>query len=268
MVSITVRHQPGQGLRELLAGLARAWRRVRQGGCVQRIWTKRVSASVRAWDITHGANGWHPHVHVLLRTTEWHPEEKQALLERWIDVVREELGPGCVPSEERAVRWSTPIDTSKCSETSRAAYVAKLGLEVAGTAKQARGRSRTVWDIARAAVAGSEEATALWHEYYGATRGKRALELDDRAAAYAKAAGAIPDKWDGDTTEQTIVVPVDALEMRALRQYEQTRDPTAVGYLLDLVTTSRSPPDQVAIYIDLVMTDLRGGLLHAVREGP
>jgi hypothetical protein len=183
MLTITLRHRQGMPLGPLMRALASAWRRCRQGGRIQRVWTERVTASVRGTEVTEGQNGWHPHLHVLLRTSEWDDDERDALLVRWKAAIRRELGELCVPSDERALWWSDPLDAS--DPTARALYLAKLGLEVAGIRKNAR--TRTPWDIARDAVSGDSRALMLWHEYHAATKGRRMLELDDRASDAARA---------------------------------------------------------------------------------
>jgi len=184
MVTVTLRHHDAMALAVSLPALSKAWRRTRQGGKVQRIWSERVSASVRAVEVTHGRNGWHPHVHVLLRTTEWTDEEKDALLARWQDAITDELGKVGRPDALHAITWSEPFDGDDAK--GRALYVAKLGLEISGAGKLGRKGSRSHWQVAEDAANGDERSRLLWHEFYTATKGKRALELDDRAQAAAE----------------------------------------------------------------------------------
>jgi len=179
LLTITLRHREGMRLQKLMAGLMKAWRRARQGGKIQRIWAERVTGSVRAVEVTYGENGWHPHIHVLLRTSEWDDEEKQALLERWQGCIRGELGAACVPSDVHALSWSDAFDASESAE--RAKYVTKIGLEVAGL-----GKSTSHWQIAKLATLGDPHAMRLWAEFFDATRGRRMIEQDDRVAHAAK----------------------------------------------------------------------------------
>lgn len=217
MVTITLRHREGMQLGPLLKGMALAWRKARQGGRIQRVWTERVTASVRATEVTHGENGWHPHLHVLLRTSEWDDDEKDALLARWQAAIRAALGDACTPSDLRAIEWSSPLDAG--DPESRALYLAKLGLEIAGVAKQAR--SRTPWDVARDACDGDQPSMRLWSEFQTATKGRRMLELDDRASEAAAAqlieeAPPIPLDAGGDAT----VIEVQRDDVRVLRSWE------------------------------------------------
>lgn len=219
MVTVTLRHREGMALKELVRGLCAAWRRTRQGGKVQDVWTGRVSASVRALEVTHGQNGWHPHVHVLLRTTEWSDPERAALQARWEASIVRELGPAARPDDLHGLVWSEPFEGTPGDE--RPLYLTKMGLEVSGVAKHAARGSRTPWDIARAAADGDSRALWLWREFYASTKGRRAVELDDRAAAAAKRAeeleGADKDAGEGSSTSE---MQVKRDDVRALRMLE------------------------------------------------
>lgn len=251
MLTLTVRHRDGMPLRSLHGGLMAAWRRARQGGATQRIWRERVTASARATEITRSSNGWHPHLHVLVRTEGFTEAERDVLLERWLLCVERELGPACVPSREHAIRWSTPIDVCSATEADRASYLAKLGLELAGP-KAGRSGSLSPWQIAKAAARGDERSRDLWREFQKATRGRRMLELDDRASRWSKRPD--PDALlDGrEPAEKTrVVVPVDVLEMRALKVYER-RDPGILGAILESVRGTPNPEATVKRWLDLV----------------
>lgn len=265
MVTLTVRHFDGMPLRALQRGLMRAWRSARQGGATQRIWSERVKASARAIEITRGGSGWHPHLHVLLHTDGFSEEEKETLLQRWLLCVERELGPACVPSVERAIRWSTPIDICAASAEKRARYMVKLGLEVAGEKRGRRG-SLSHWDVAALAADGDSQARAWWTEFYRATKGRRMLELDDRAAAYARQKRAldlvrvelnIAEPLEKRPPSERVVVPVDAIELRALREYEQRFDPRILAVLTADVAKSQSPAKCVRAWLDLVTDVLR-----------
>lgn len=70
MLTLTMRHYDRQPLRGLVRMQRDAWR-LAFGQNAGRGWraAKRefgVVGYVRAWEVTHGTNGWHPHYHVLL----------------------------------------------------------------------------------------------------------------------------------------------------------------------------------------------------------
>jgi hypothetical protein len=221
MLTVTLRHRHGMRLKWLRDGGMAAWRKTRQGGRVQRVWSEKVTASVRTQEVTYGENGWHWHVHVLLRTLPWDDDEKDALQERFERAVREELGEHCVPDDLHGLVWSTPFDASRASGQ-RATYLAKLGLESASLGKEGRGGSKTPWDIARAATKGDVRAKALWWEYFEATRGKRMIELDVRAATAAELALELVREAapESSVMTETKRIEVQRDDVRALRFLE------------------------------------------------
>lgn len=181
MVTLTLRHAHSDRLAELLPVLSGAWRYARQRGTVQRLFRERVTASVRALEVTRGANGWHPHLHVLLRTEPWDDVSRETLFRGWFDgVIAVSRHGRFAPDRSHGVVWSAPLDAS--TDAKRAAYLAKLGVEIAGTGKQGRGGSLSSWQIASRAARGDRQAALWWGEYAAAVKGKRMIELDDRAA--------------------------------------------------------------------------------------
>lgn len=70
MVTVTLQHTPGDDLKPLLVALKDSWRRLKSG----RVW-RRMRESyglehyVSATEVTHGENGWHPHIHALFFST-------------------------------------------------------------------------------------------------------------------------------------------------------------------------------------------------------
>lgn len=243
MLTVTLRHRQGLALRELVRGMMAAWRRTRQGGKVQSVWSARVSASVRSLEVTYGENGWHPHVHVLLRTKEWTDEEREALQNRWEVCIVRELGEHVRPDDLHGLKWSRPIDASKSDERHRARYLAKAGLEVGGVAKEGRRGSLSPWDIARAAAAGDSRSFWLWREFYDATKGRRAIELDDRAAAAAKR-NEEKKKFDVDCEERIAPVRIEVKrdDVRALRKWER-----GLGSIMAVVLRAAEEGGELAV---------------------
>ena len=254
MVTFTVGHRQGMPLQALLQGLAKAFRRVKQGGKLQHVWKGRVSASVRAFEVTFGENGWHPHVHALLRTSEWSENERAELVKRWKRAVVEALGPDCLPSDARGVVWSPSFDAAHADERKRARYLGKLGAEVAGIAKEARGGSWTSWDIAREAAGKSALAISLWSEFSEATRGRRMLEMDDRASRYADRYEPPPEEVHDarleTSTDRVIRVQLWRTELAALRRHEAIQ-PAVLGLLVASVRTCVDPLETVREWLAL-----------------
>jgi len=170
MLTLTVRHAAGFELRKMRKGMSAAWRSLWQGRAGQarkRRWA--LAHFVRSLEVTHGANGWHPHYHVALFQTREHTEgDVDELREAWAAAVAKHLGAHYAPS------WERGIDVRPLSQ---ADYLTKLGLEVASiTTKEPRQPgSRSAWQIAQAAARGEVDAVALWREYTEAMRGARQL---------------------------------------------------------------------------------------------
>lgn len=245
MLTLTVRHHEGQLLKTLQRGLTAAWRRTRQGGKVQRYWSENVTASARTQEVTKGPNGWHPHIHVLLRTEEWSPEQCHDLWERFREAVRKELGSECVPNYSHGIRWSTPRTVNAGDEDvvrKMAHYIAKFSLEVAGVSKRARKGSVDPFDVARRAARGDQRSLRLWNDYQVATRGRRCIELDDRAQAAAEAEATMSHIDDGELTRESVVttdpveIPVTRDELWTLRRREWAR-PTIMADVLTAAET-------------------------------
>lgn len=171
MLTLTMSHHAGEALAGLIDQLFSAWRKVRSRRAVREIFAARVSASVRALEVTWGTNGWHPHIHLLLRTEEWTDAERRVLASEWLRCVE--------GNRTRAVVWSSPIEAW---HTARARYIAKLGAEVAGVAKECKNGNLSAWQIAERAIS-DERFVPRWREYQEAMRGRRALEFDERAKA-------------------------------------------------------------------------------------
>jgi len=242
MLTLTIRHREGQYLKTLQRGLVAAWRRTRQGGKGQRLWSSHVSASARTVEVTRGPNGWHVHIHALIRTDEWTPEERFALWDRFRKCVAKELGEDHVPNYERGIFWSVPrmVPEHATEEDVRhvAHYVAKFSLEVAGMSKRARHGSRDPFDIARAAARGNDPASMReWEDFQHTMRGRRCIELDERASAAADAFEEL-QRLEGDAVQGDKEPAIDPVwidvardDVRALRMSERRR-PTIMADVL------------------------------------
>lgn len=230
MVTLTLRHHLGQSLASLLVLLFAAWRRVRATRRVREIFSRRVNATARSLEVTFGfRNGWHPHIHLLLQTSEWTAEEQATLAEEW-----ERALPG-MTERGVAVVWSTPMTASHAG---RARYIAKLAGELAGIAKQPKRGNVGVWELARAALHDAG-ARALWREYVTAMRGRRVLELDERAKALAKVGA------ETSTPTSEWIIPLVHEEYRALAALEK-RFPRVLWQVLEAARTAGADPPGVA----------------------
>jgi Replication protein len=239
LLTVTFRHRAGaHALQTLLRGLLEAWRRTRQGGQVQRLWSEHVTASVRATEVTYGANGWHPHVHVLIRTERWTRQEKAVVAEKWRQCIVAVLGSDATPNSY-GIHWSDEFD----SEAAPSRYLTKLGLELGGHGKEGRRGGRSQWQLAVEAAQGERQAVRLWQEYSLATKGHRMVSLDSRAATwateYTKIAGSAVD--DGDAKPSKVLdIDLWPEDVAALRRGER-KHATLIDDVLRACETSNDP---------------------------
>ena len=179
MVTLTNAHRHGDELAKLRSAQPKIWAYVK-GHRRFRSWCEAYGGlvgQVRATEVTHGVNGWHPHQHVVLylgeNVSDAAREELKALVfELWCAGTVKHLGERHLPSREHG------IDVRPCY---RDTYLCKMGLglsmEIAdpGT-KSAIGLHRSPWQIASdIARYGRPEDIALWQEYCAAMRGCRQL---------------------------------------------------------------------------------------------
>lgn len=164
-----------QGYRRMMGG--RGWRRDRE--------TYGIEGYIRADEVTHGVNGWHPHAHPLLFTAgSLSDNELEALADnlhgRWSRYVQRRG----FRAPARHLCALAPVR----SREGIAAYIVKAGLDGQDHAKRlglemARGdlkrgerdgvkRTESVWEIAERAAAGSERDRELWREYERDSKGK------------------------------------------------------------------------------------------------
>jgi hypothetical protein len=220
--TFTLPHNVGDSLGSTLSAARDAWTHLQRGKTYRRLKKSgQIIGALVAVEITHGYNGWHPHLHVLLFLAA--DVDVQALrpvmARRWADGV-EESG-FRRPSEQHG----TVFERVGGSADALAAYLVKvqdgdaaksIAAElVRGHTKRGRSRHLTPFQLLEvASLGGTTEkqkaragrAAALWHEYELATKGRRALtglapllrlygveDLDDDAAA---AADAVPAPGD------------------------------------------------------------------------
>jgi hypothetical protein len=160
-----------------------------------------IAGFLRVVETTYGANGWHPHLHVLLfcdRPTSAEDRERlrARIYGRWSSALE---GEGY-----ETLEWSKDPDTGKLVPVAvdvrhadphtvayLAEYLAKFGYAPTGTAdgehgswglarevmrgdlKRGRRGSRSPWEILESAAAGSDDDRALWLEWERVSKGRR-----------------------------------------------------------------------------------------------
>lgn len=206
MATFTMRHQADQSLASLWAALSSGWSAMTSGRAHQvekeiyGVPTTRVIASghragqtvptnvlpwLRVVEVTHGSNGWHVHVHMILflphgttRDQLW--ELYGAMWGRWNTGLRSagvdgsrRVNVASFFEGDDALSWYVTKNTYTAGE--------RLGLEVArGDLKRGRFDNRGAMEILADVVmqpdgCDPESDMQLWHEYEQASRGKRQM---------------------------------------------------------------------------------------------
>ena len=183
-LTATLRHEEADTLPRTLGLIREGWRALWSGKAA--VIDRRRYGSIghiAVKEVTHGANGWHPHVHaaVMLErviTLEEHFEWWCRLRDRWDAFLVKSGWQACDP------RYGLRFDFVNLSHTQAlAAYIAKLqdgkglGNEAArADLKTGRNGSRTPLQIlADFGTWGNAADLELWHEYEQATRGVHAI---------------------------------------------------------------------------------------------
>ena len=187
MLSLTVSHERGDSFRTMQIALSELWSALWRGDPAKRIKVKYgLREHCRVLDITHGKNGWHPHLHAyLFFDRPLSPSEAEELrvwlYPRWVSLVSKRLGAEFEPTEEYGVHL-TPVHNPRYICTSAVEQSRKenagAGMELAGGAftKRAKNGNRTVMHIVEDyALYRHPEDALLWLEHCEAMEGARFL---------------------------------------------------------------------------------------------
>ncbi|MFD2204671.1 protein rep [Kiloniella antarctica] len=176
MATLTIPHHRFQSCAELKQAVANAWRKVKTGKGWQ---TARDSnlwiGDIRALEITHGDNGWHPHLHILV-FFDHHATDGQMLefgewlFETWAKSVERNGFGRC---SRNAFRYDRVNDAKGAAE-----YVGKWGVAMEMTKAHVKRskNGRTPWQILTDYnETGDERDAGLFQEYAIAFKGARQL---------------------------------------------------------------------------------------------
>jgi hypothetical protein len=184
-VTLTMRHDRSQSLADLWAAASKGWQRAISG----KGWVAAgsvVEGFVRVWEVTHGRNGWHVHVHLVLvlavgSTAADLENVAGGMFSRWSSGL---TASGLAAPRRVGQEWH--IVTGADAPEELGGYLAKmanpestagLGLELThGLAgRSAAGlRTRPVWGLLDDLVAtGETVALRRWHEWERVSKGKR-----------------------------------------------------------------------------------------------
>ena len=173
LLTCTIRHGWDDDLKTTGHGVRNAWRALLQSRAWRELRERFGLEYIVAEEVTHGANGWHPHLHVLLLPARRFKRAELAeirpkLYELWASMVEQHIGWEHMPLREYGT------DLRRCSKED---YISKaIGLELADPGnKRGRGKgSRTPVQLLQAyADNGDEQALQLYQHYERTMRGRR-----------------------------------------------------------------------------------------------
>jgi hypothetical protein len=222
-VTITLPHEKGDALKDSFDALTQAWRYVKTGRAYQSD-KKRfgILGDIKAVEVTHGENGWHPHAHILVFTSRPLEFDEMCAWAARLDARwAEGLAKVGWPTGKPGVRFlMVPVEKGK----GIAAYVAKvqekgLGNELArADMKDAREGNRTPFgilaDFGNWALADDLE---LWWEFEKATAGRSAIRWSP--GLWAKL---MPDE-DQKTDEELAAEELDGTTLAVLTPWTWRR---------------------------------------------
>ena len=212
MATLTIPHYRFQDAKTLRKAVSTAFRKVKAGRRWQEARNRyHWAGDVRALEVTHGGNGWHPHLHVLVLFDAPASQEDAHAFGEWLfDAWRgavERMGFG---------RCSYDAFTfEEVTEDGGAAdYVGKWGAALELTkahTKVSRAGGRTPWQIlADYDASGSERDANLFREYALAFKGARQLTwsrgLRERYAAE-------PEKSDEQIAQEPMSAGTHAVSL-------------------------------------------------------
>ena len=258
--TFTMAHHAGQTLDELWAAAQQAWRRTQQGKAAQKD-KKTVVGSVRVWEVTWGANGWHVHVHFVMvlqpgTTAAGLDEVAGGMYRRWsAGLTAAGLdAPQLVGQDWHLVEGDAAAEDlggylAKLADTEP--DTAGLGLELTHSlpGRSAAGHA-TVAPFAllgHLAATGETQALNLWHEWERVSKGKRQIgwsaglrqlfgpeveELTDDEVVSAEVGTAFDDvcRWDAVQWREFVAAPARIV---ALLDAADTGGAAAAVALLD-----------------------------------
>jgi hypothetical protein len=187
LLTLTMRHNAGHSLRECWDALSDAWGSATNG--TRKVRDGQRAAGVVGWvrrnEVTHGAAGWHVHVHALLFLRD-EPSASvlaaatAAIFSQWSRRLAASDS-GLMPVAEQGGLDCRLLTLAEAREHV-AGYLAKgvydsrsAALELAGSSKLGRRSNRTPWAILDGAMNGDRRDVALWHEWERVSHGRRAI---------------------------------------------------------------------------------------------
>nr|WP_176451871.1 protein rep [Propionibacterium freudenreichii] len=182
-MTFTVRHSRKDSLTAVWDGVASGWRRVTSG----KGWTSDqlrhgVEGFVRVVEVTHGRNGWHVHLHVLVFLVGDFGDAlalHRSMFGRWErGVLAAGLGTPLARAQDvQQMSAATGLD-HLARYLSKAQFQGKIGHELTNSqSKTARSAlsTRSTWEVLGDAANGLAKEVGLWFEWEKGSRGRRQI---------------------------------------------------------------------------------------------
>jgi len=245
LASFTVPHYSADDLAELWDAVSRSFSGMCQGaswrgsdvqvGLVQRFG---VLGYVRVFETTHGANGWHPHLHVVYAFDVPLSElELQAFAAElswlWERQVARKLGRQVNEhgADVRALRSRIDVERAVAyvEDANYGAAVWPIGNELLRGDRKVGRMSLTPQQLQRLAIAGDAEAANLWREFELVSKGKRCVTYSARMRDLL----CLVDVDDDELLDDDEGQAVEVLALYSAAEYRSFDDHGAGGLVLD-----------------------------------
>lgn len=213
LCTLTIPHYQGDNLKSMLDALSVATKRLFNG-------TRRSKAvwgalgkvgHIKALEVTYGANGWHPHFHIIIFTEKVLPvgTSLTELVECWRNACK--LAGLNIPSHLHGLDWRNAEYASQ--------YVNKWGIEHEVTKshlKQGRFESKTPWDMLKDSMLDipeiAERNGKLFCEFALSFKGRKQLVW----SRGLKSKYGIDEKTDDELAEETENISQEAINLEEM----------------------------------------------------
>lgn len=262
MLTLTARHKRTTDLREFWSKLSEAEKQMKTSNAWKDLNKFHLTGGfAKAVEITHGANGWHPHFHIILMTNAKADEDRTAeeiaveLVEGLRDEWLHQLNRVGLDGKTKAARERS-FDV--CGAQEAGEYITKWGaaeeMTLAGS-KVGKAKGRTPWQLLRDARTASTDADrmqagALWWEFSQVMKGVHQLRQSPKfrelVAAYEP-----PEGEAEEESEETTVFRFDDPEwtfgkyrrLSMKEAAEEAKAEDAHGAVLDALLSEKTDRD-------------------------
>lgn len=252
-VTLTFPHGISDDLNDILSKMSQAFKRLSAGKYrVKKLLSdlspkSSIEGFIRAIEVTHGKNGFHPHIHMIVFTnSDTYPSYLQLVYSAaWSRACT--LAGLPAPSE---LHGCTVQDGSQAAE-----YVSKWGIEdemTKANAKKGKTKGLSPWGLLNAVLDGDDldyspkRAGDLFRVYASAFKGRRQLYWSNGLRKRLELANEVTDEELADKPEEE---RASVLAILSTEQWKKIRANKAEANLLNI---AESDPDLVSVFIERI----------------